>query len=191
MILFFDTETTGKLDSKQPAESKVQPDLVQLAAMMLTDGGVVAGSVNCIIEPAGWDISPEVAEIHGINPEYARRCGVPIKSALSMFSQFCKLSKKLVAYNLDFDDMVMQVAYHRIGVPHRMSGLEHICAMKASTPVVKKPAKWKGGGYGWPKLSETYAHLFNGETFDGAHNAMNDVVAMIRVYWELKRLGAI
>lgn len=196
MILFFDTETTGKLDFKAGPEAAQQPNLVQLACMLMAEGGQVIGQLNCIIQPNGWEISPEVALIHGITNERAKSAGIPMLSCLSVFSHFCKVAKKLVAYNLDFDDVIMQVAYHRAGKPHRMDHLKKICAMRASTPICKlpKPSGWRskpGDEYKWPSLAEAYAHFFEGKTFDGAHDAMNDVIALIKVYWELRKIGAI
>jgi DNA polymerase III subunit epsilon len=197
LVLFFDTETTGKLDFKAPATAKHQPHLVQLAAMMVDwINGKVIGELNCIIEPDGWVVTDDVAKIHGITTTQAKRCGIPLLSALSVFSQFCKQAKKLVAYNIDFDSPVMEAAYARVEKPHRMDRLEKICAMKAATPLVKlpKPAGWKsapGDEFKWPKLSEAYAHFFDGATFDGAHNAMNDVVAMVKCCQKMSQIGAI
>lgn len=196
-VLFFDTETNGKTDFRADYTADHQPHLVQLAAMMIEwNSGMVLGEINCIIKPDGWKVSDEVAAIHGITTERAQDCGIPILSALSVFSQFCLCAKYLVAYNIEFDRTVMQTAYHRVGKPHRLQHLKYVCAMRAATPVVKlpKPPGQKsrpGDEYKWPRLSEAYAHFFNGATFDGAHNAMNDVVAMIKVCQEMAKIGAI
>lgn len=197
-VLFFDTETTGKLDFKAPPTASHQPHLVQLAAAMIDwVSGTVIGQLNCIIEPDGWVVSDEVAAIHGITTHRAKHCGIPLLSALSVFSQFCRQAKKLVAYNIDFDYAVMEAAYHRVQKPHRMAALDRVCAMKAATPLVKlpkPPGKWKpkpGDEYKWPTLTEAYAHFHDGQTFDGAHNAMNDVMAMVRVCQAMTKAGGL
>jgi DNA polymerase III epsilon subunit-like protein len=205
MILFFDTETTGKLDFKSPPSDKHQPDLVQLAACLTDDAADrIFGQISMIVQPpeapvmrAGIQVpwlSEEVAKIHGIDDELARAVGVPRRIALSAFSMFCKQAEKLIAHNMDFDNPVMETAYHREGVRHRMDCMELVCTMKMATPVLKlpkPPGKWKpkpGDLYKWPTLTECHQHFF-GEGFDGAHNALNDVFAMIRVYRELIKVA--
>ncbi len=44
--------------------------------------------------------------------------------------------------------------------------------------------------YKWPKLQETYKFLF-GEEFEGAHDAMADVRACARIYFELRNRSVI
>ena len=48
------------------------------------------------------------------------------------------------------------------------------------------------GPYGnkWPKLSELYYKLFRTD-FKEAHNAIVDISATAKCFWELKRLGKI
>lgn len=43
-------------------------------------------------------------------------------------------------------------------------------------------------GFNGPILQELHNHLFN-EDFDGAHDALADVKATARCFFELKRLG--
>jgi DNA polymerase III epsilon subunit-like protein len=59
--------------------------------------------------------------------------------------------------------------------------------MQESTAFCKIPGPY---GYKWPKLMELHQKLFN-EGFDGAHDAMNDVLACGRSFFELQRLGVI
>lgn len=191
MIVFFDTETTGRLDFKAPPEAPGQPDVVQLAACLTDDDGDrIFGQINLIIEPPDperrW-IPEDLIKVHGISDNIARVAGQPRRTVLSAFNHLCKHADRLVAYNIDFDHPVMLTAYHREGVPHRMDHMQRFCAMKAATPILKlpkPPGKWKpnpNDQYKWPSLAEAHQH-FLGEGFDGAHNAMNDVLALIRVY---------
>lgn len=194
MILFFDTETTGKYEFSKPPEFEGQPNLVQLACMGVheTSGNVMA-QVNFIVQPSGFAIPDESAKIHGIWQETAERYGVPAKTVLSAFNQLCLQSKYLVAHNIAFDEAVMLTALHRIGAPHRMAKLKRICTMKAAAPVLKLPKAFKGkkgDEYKWPTLTETHEHFFK-KDFDGAHNAMNDVIAMALCFRELRSIGAI
>lgn len=45
-------------------------------------------------------------------------------------------------------------------------------------------------GFKWPKLEELHEKLF-GCAFDGAHDAMNDVMATAKCYFELKNKSII
>lgn len=58
--------------------------------------------------------------------------------------------------------------------------------MKASTEFCKIPGPY---GYKWPKLEELYKILFN-ESFN-AHNALDDIRATARCFWELKNKNVI
>ncbi len=205
IVLFFDTETTGKADFKSPHTESCQPDLVQLAAILWDQTNeVIRGSINVMIHPYfGADparnllfrIPDEAAAIHKVSQADAVKFGQPRRTALSAFNHMCRAADLLVAYNIEFDRLVMHTAYHREGVPHRLTGLAQQCCMKAATPVcmIPKPAGWKvrpGDEYKWPTLTEAHFALFNCG-FDGAHDAMVDVLAMKRVWIELRRLGAV
>ena len=62
-----------------------------------------------------------------------------------------------------------------------------------TTPICKMPPTPKMLAAGFdkfkmPKLIEAHQHLF-GEGFDKAHDAMADVMACKRIYFECKRLA--
>lgn len=64
MILFFDTETSGKLNYRAHYTSVEQPDIVQLAAILYDDiEDRTAAMINLIVEPEGFIISEEVSKI--------------------------------------------------------------------------------------------------------------------------------
>ena len=60
--------------------------------------------------------------------------------------------------------------------------------MKCSADFCAIPSNSPYGGYKWPKLEELYRKLF-GYTFDGAHDALADVEATRKCYFELKKKG--
>jgi DNA polymerase III epsilon subunit-like protein len=211
VILFFDTETTGKLDYKGDFATPTQPDLVQLAALLYdVASDTVWASINTVVHPHAsadeskvklFTISDEVAEIHKVRHSDAMMFGQPRRTVLSVFNFMCKAATTLAAHNLSFDELLMRVAYHREGAPHRIDGLKKVCTMLAAAPVLKLPKVGKGGApwrgkltpgdeYKWPTLMECYEFFF-GKKFDGAHNAMNDVMAMVAVWKELRKLGAV
>jgi hypothetical protein len=59
--------------------------------------------------------------------------------------------------------------------------------MEASTDFCKIQGYY---GYKWPKLSELHIKLF-GEDFDGAHDALADIEATARCFWEMRKLKLI
>lgn len=194
MTLLFDTETTGKNDWKAPAEAPQQPDLVQLGAMLVNEGGSVVGQVDLIVEPDGWVIPDEAAGIHHITTTIAKAAGVPRKIALATFNHLCKHADVIVAHNMDFDHAVMLTQYLREKVPHRMTGIPLLCTMKAAAPHCKLPKKYatRNGEdqYKWPSLMEAH-EFYLGKPFENAHSAMSDCIALFNIYWEMRHRGHI
>ncbi len=191
MILFFDTETTDKVDFKSHFTADHQPHLVQLAAKVMTLEERVVASMNVIVKPEGWIISEEVARIHGITQEDAERWGIQRRTVLAMFSQLCRLAKHAVAYNIEFDANLLWTQFHRENVkPESFNALVQTCAMKAATPVCKIPSKYKNAKdpYKWPNLTEAH-NMMLGCGFDGAHDAMVDVEALARVTFHMIKSG--
>ena len=195
-ILFIDTETTGKYDFKLPPDHPTQPYLVQLACILAEDDGQVLterSRLSVIVKPEGWNIPQEVAAIHGIDDEIAGRCGINIKSVAFLFNQLCLRTDLLVAHNLDFDRGIMASVMARLQLGHRLNKLNRYCTMRSATPITKilrNPTGTNTHNFKWPSLTECMKFFFN-EDFSGqAHDAMNDVTACARVYWELKIRGA-
>lgn len=190
MKLFFDTETTGKANFKAPPNHPSQPHIVQLAAILFTDEAEEVGSLNAIIKPEGWLIPAEAAAIHGITTEKALACGIPAMSALAVFSNFLHYADLLCAHNIDFDLLVTQVALIRLpgnGAQKcfdKLDNIETFCTMHATTLLCKLPGNY--GDYKWPKLTEAHKHLF-GTDVEGAHDAMADVRACARIYFEITK----
>ena len=60
--------------------------------------------------------------------------------------------------------------------------------MLASTNYCAIPGSY--GKFKWPKLQELYVKLFN-EKFEGAHDALADIEATVKCYFELVKLSII
>lgn len=61
--------------------------------------------------------------------------------------------------------------------------------MLESVDLCKLPGRYPGN-YKWPKLIELHNHLF-GCDFEGAHDALDDVKATVKCFFELKKCGLI
>ena len=187
MYLFFDTETTGI-----PRKHK-GVRLVQLAWILQSGDeatlGQTLGHGNFIIRPEGWEIPEPAAKVHGITTAVALAKGVPLGEVMSAFTAFCYFPGDLVAHNIAFDDDVLDIEYTNLQWDNPCKEKRHLCTMQASTDFCKLPRRWPGG-YKWPKLFELHQALFN-TGFEGAHNALADVRALSKCFWEMRKRGLI
>ena len=106
----------------------------------------------------------------------------------------------IVGHNLDFDLAVIDDELYRennLGCGYHYKEYDDgsftftnykadslIDTMKLGTDVCKIPSAIKGEKYKWPTLDELYRKLF-GKSFQGQHNAMNDVRAMYECYCKM------
>jgi DNA polymerase-3 subunit epsilon len=193
MYLFFDTETTGLADCKMPAEWEGQPRVCQLGAILTDDSGRVKAESNLLIKPDGWAIPAEASAIHGISQEDAENYGLPIKTALAIFSRLVSKSYAVVAHNTRFDLFLLEVECSRLSANLNLPKQYH-CTMEESRDILKLPPTKRMTDLGMtkfknPSLQEAYRHFF-GREFEGAHDAMADVRACKDVFFALKKLGA-
>jgi DNA polymerase-3 subunit epsilon len=183
MYLFFDTETTGV-----PAgNDKVH--MCQLAWILQSDTAKNLAHGNFLIRPEGWTIPDEVAKIHGITTAIANTEGYPVGEVLSVFAATTYFPIRLVAHNIQFDMAIVACEFSRLSWENSLHGKETLCTMQASTALCALPRK-SGGGFKWPKLMELHQKLF-GREFEGAHDALNDVKALVKCFWELRRMGRV
>ena len=187
--LFFDTETTGvPRDWKAPVTNFDNwPRIVQLAWLIYDSNGTQILKNEFIIKPSGFEIPIEASNVHGITTEFALENGVPIEEALLKFEKNCEKSKYLIAHNINFDSKVISSEYLRIFSRNPISKLEKMCTMESSTNYCKIPGNY---GYKWPKLSELHVKLF-GVDFEGAHDALADIEATAKCFWEMRKLKII
>jgi DNA polymerase-3 subunit epsilon len=192
MELFFDTETTDKALFKDPHDHPGQPDIIQLACILSTEDEIFA-ELKCIIDPTqanpGWQMGAGAELVHGISREMCLTSGVPTRMAMMAFAGMLVKADTVVCHNVQFDRKLAAAALHRCGGSTTLEVLRakpSYCTMLKSTDLCKLPGNY--GSYKWPKLLELHKHLF-GEIFDGAHDALEDVRATRRCYYEMRRLG--
>lgn len=178
--LFFDTETSGRFNFKQPFNHPSQPRCVQLGALLATSPTQTIAEANFIIYPNNFNIPKEAAAVHGIDTEHANQYGFDSKHTMTTLYHMMLKADIIIAHNIKFDNAIINNEFYIHGLP--MPDKRLYCTMLAATAVCKLPGR--GGSYKWPTLQEAHLHFF-GESFDGAHDAMADVKACARVYWEL------
>lgn len=187
--LFFDTETTGvPHDYNAPARNTSNwPRLVQLGWILTDESGNEISSGNEIIKPEGFSIPSDASRVHGITTEVALRDGKPLKQVIESFLKDTKGIRCFVGHNVSFDQRVVGAELYRLGITDTVSTARSFDTMVAATDYCKIPGAY---GYKWPKLIELHRKLF-GCDFEDAHDAMADITATKKCFFEMKRRGLI
>lgn len=189
MKLFIDTETTGLPKRRNAPYTEVSnwPRLVQLAWVIVDTDGRELSAVERIVKPDGFTIPIEAANIHGITTEMAMKNGVHLVEALVEFAEALERSNTVVAHNVDYDRPVLEAEFIRAGMNCFLGTKKLICTKDSSTEYCKLPGRY---GYKWPSLDELHRKLFNAP-MGAAHNALVDVRACMKCFFELEERGVI
>lgn len=187
MYIVFDTETTNLPKSWNSPITDVDnwPRMVQIAWVIYDGIGNEIKRRNCIIKPEGYIIPEETIKIHRISNERAHNEGLDLKSVLEEFTIDLKNNSYLIAHNLKFDENVVGCEFYRKGVENNLYNIKFIDTKDLTVDFCKIESS---RGYKWPSLTELYEKLFNSK-FEDAHDAMVDVEALAKCFFELKRIG--
>ncbi|MBC7503914.1 3'-5' exonuclease [Candidatus Gracilibacteria bacterium] len=188
IICVWDTETTGF--PVKDGKLEQQPYIIQFAAIVSELGA--DGTVR-EIERHDILIKPRVSIPFGasqVNGIYDRDVvDVPyIENSIDTIMKVLNSADIVVGHNVSFDEQILSYELDRLGRSGDYTPIQSICTMRTSTDYCKLP----GRGFAWksPKLSELHRFLFD-EYFDGAHNALIDVEATGRSFFELVKRGVI
>lgn len=179
MYLILDTETSGLLPAGR---------VIQVGAVLVDSDYAVQSEANLLVKwGEDYEIHPKAMEAHGISRARAQNFGVEVDVVIAVIGQMAARAQKLVCHNLDFDRKMIENLAARAQKPNPIEHLAHYCTMRAMTPICDIPKQ--GGGTKWPTLQE--AHRFvAGYDFDGAHDAMADVRACLKVFqWANEKAG--
>lgn len=187
--LFFDTETTGIPRNYNAPITDVDnwPRLVQLGWILYNGEGEKLDECEFIVYPDGFEISPDVAKVHGITQERAIKDGWGIQVVLEFFRRDLETADVIVGHNLSYDLSIIGAEFVRLSWENHFQGKSQVCTMKSSTAYCQIPG---GRPYKWPKLHELYQKLFN-EPLAQTHTALDDIQNTAKCYFELKRIGVI
>lgn len=193
MILVFDTETAGFVNDRLPYDHLTQPPLVQLGCVLVdSDNGAEWATLELIVKPDGYDIPTAASSVHGVTTKIAHAVGIPLSLAVAAYCNLRAKANLIVCYNKAFDIAIMEIAIARNGKKPSHPGPDVECAMELVTPMCKMPptprmiSAGRGDQFKNPKLIEAHEFLF-GAGFDGAHSALADARATMRVWFETKR----
>ena len=199
ILLAYDTETTG-LPKKGPAPIEAQPHVLQLALSLYDNDARPIFELSTLIRPEEGevlDIHPQALEVHGITAEMCWDLGIRRRTAMALLSHAAQRATHSCAHNASFDLQLLGFTAKREGatLPPLLLSANNICTCDVATPVLNIPptaAMLRAGRTG-PKranLGECYQFFF-GEELVGAHDALVDTRACARVFFELRKRGAI
>lgn len=192
LILGYDTETTGLPLWNDPSDDPRQPHVIQLGMILCDVDGKEIDRVDTLVKPgAGAVMSPEALDAHGISLERAMDEGISPVMAVDMFLDWVDRSFLRVAHNESFDRRLMRIMAARHKGFKWETDQPNFCTLYKSVGILKlppTPAMVAAGmrGYKKPNLGECIEGFF-GEKLEGAHDAMNDITATMRVFWHLVR----
>lgn len=96
MLLFFDVETCGFVNSKLSYDHPAQPPLVQLGAILVdADNGAEWATLELIVRPDGYEIPTAASAVHGITTKLASHKpshpGPDVECAIELVTPMCKM----------------------------------------------------------------------------------------------------
>ncbi|PWJ42278.1 3'-5' exonuclease [Sediminitomix flava] len=189
MYLVFDTETTGLPKNWKAPMTDLDnwPRIIQLAWAFYDDSYQLVEKKVDLIKPDGWVMPTDTFWIeNGFSQEKSEAEGIPITDALNSFKDKLEESNYLIAHNMSYDYNVAGAEFIRF-MMRSQNKPQKICTKDSSTDYCKIPGPY---GYKWPTLMELHTFLFE-EGFEGAHDALADVEACARCFFELKKRNII
>lgn len=192
MFLVFDTETTGLPQDKQAPITDFDnwPRAVQIAWQFHGADGSLLERADYIIKPVDYTIPFNAAKVHGITTERAQREGHDLKEVLEAFQQILSKTTCIIGHNIEFDTKILGAEFLRMGMEAGIMDAHQVDTCSETTASFCQLPGGRGGRFKLPNLGELHQKLF-GQNFDNAHNAMADVNATARCFFELIRTGVI
>jgi DNA polymerase III epsilon subunit-like protein len=189
MYLFFDTETTGTPRNYKAPVTDLNnwPRLIQLAWILHDKNGDTLAKECFIIKPSGFTIPADASKIHGITTDHAQKNGAELIDVLKLFNSQIDSSQYLVAHNISFDKNIVGAEFLRNKMNNPIPNKKLLCTMEGSVNYCAIRGPY---GYKWPKLTELHQKLFNCK-FEGAHDALADITATSKCFWEMRKRGLI
>jgi len=182
MYLVFDTETTGVGPTAR---------MTQLAYILYDADGKVIEEFAELIKPEGWVVPKEQFFIdNNMSTERCEAEGVDGFMAMRRFQDALKQCQYKIAHNIQFDKGIINTELRVRGIePALFKFKKECCTMLSTVKFVGAVNKWGKPGK-WPNLTELHTKLFN-KGFEGAHDALGDVRALGKCFFELKKQGVL
>lgn len=187
MYVAMDTETSGLMNFKLPADDPSQPRIASLGLVLVNEALEIEREHHFLIKPDGWEISAEITKLTGLTMDRLNAEGVPIVEAMTVYTTAILEGRTVVCHNSQFDMKMCRSELRRLGMPDLFEQSPNLCTMRALTDVCKIPPHGNRGGYKFPKLSE--ACVFFGLTEYGDHSSLNDARAVVGLMRAMRERG--
>lgn len=188
IYLFVDTETGGFPSRKKELTDDTQPPITQFGAVLRTRDKVIS-ELSILLTVGDRLINPHAAAVNGHSVEQCNALGMAPLMGLYMVHELAIKADVIVCHNYDFDTQMIEMEYARaaLGIPEYSAAWDvykntpSFCTMNNTIELCgllnsyDKPKK--------PKLTELHEFLF-GEGFEGAHDALADVKATARCFFD-------
>ena len=182
--IILDTETSGLT----PKDT-----ILQLAYQRFDHLGRELDTFKAYICPQfPYEIHEKAFEAHGLTKEFLEENGYVNSQIVSMLARLMRFANDgwlFVGHNFSFDWRMITQDAVRYEVPRSIE-IEYYCTQNAKEVKAFVGAVDVNGKPKAPNLAELHAKLF-GTDFDGAHDALADVRATAKCFFELKRRGII
>jgi len=196
-FLFFDTETSGFIKKDLTADHPEQAWCIQIGALLTDHNGNELEKLDLMIKPDGRSMHPMALATHGIELEYAQEHGLPELEVANQFGTLLRKADLIICHNYLFDwghaNALLERNMDNLSDEARSAfylDTPSFCTMKDKKIVKFCGLKNKANRSKVPKLIELYEKLFE-ESFDCAHDAMADISATKRCFFELINLDVI
>lgn len=180
LLLFMDVETTGLFSYDKPADAPGQPRIAEICGIMTDAAGEPVEQLNVLIRPDGWTMSPEITAINGLTTEMCAARGVPIREPLEWMAGRMIMATKILAFGVAFDLKCLRGEFRRAGLDdlYPLGEARKVCIQQMARKVTALPKNKT------PKLIEAVDIILR-EKLEGAHGALEDTTAAMRIYFAL------
>lgn len=169
-IVCYDVETTGL--------STQTDKVIQLSAVKFNEDFEIIAQFDEYIRPIGeWHMSEGAEEVHGISTKFVMENGKLLKDVGAKFLEFIE-GCDILSYNGNrFDIKILTLNLREVGLDLQIDGRVFFDSYLLESKLQSR------------KLGDVYRR-YTGKDLEGAHNALNDVIATVEVFkYQLAEFG--
>lgn len=134
------------------------------------------------------EMPPEAFAIHGLSFDFLRTHGIPVASALVIYTKAIHQGRAVLGFNQQHDGRQVRAELRRCGLDDRFEQTPTVCAMRSMQAAKIKVKKLNGKG-GWPRLIDAAAHFGIDYPEDVHHDALHDALICHEIGFRLNQQG--
>ena len=186
MILAFHCATSGLVQYKDANNVSIrsnhpsQPHIVELAAKLVdTETGETEQQMNLIVKPDGWASGQKAIDVHGISNERGMDVGMSEKAVVAHFLELWQSADIRVSHSIQFFNRIIRIGLKRF---HPDAIADEVWKDKNLYYCTQKNSEQ---GFKTGKLPDVY-HFYTGKYLKGPRNSMDNVNAILDIYYRQK-----